>query len=124
MTDALGRPFQQTHRITLGVHKGFQICDQGRVPCAQAFSSTSPAADAITLDIHWSAFDLHDARAYRPARRLRVPCHLTDAATSDPLRFDGHIDPPLPFIQHRTHHIVGCLCLVLFHSDSLPTPTL
>src|SRR5579875_667860 len=119
MTDALGGPLEQAHRVPLGVQESFQIDKQRRIERAQAFPPPAPAPDTIPRHVGVSALDLCDPRANGLAGHVCVTRHLTDPATPQLLGFHREIKPPLPLVERGPHQIEGRWRLVLFHHASI-----
>src|SRR5947209_785112 len=103
------RPFEQAHRIPLGLQQRLQIPLQARIRHHGLLPPTSGLANP---PLHSRSFsrELFDPTLHRLPIRSREHRYLTDATSADLERFGSQIQAPLLLIQFFPQDLVLLLC--------------
>src|SRR5450759_1805998 len=119
MGHTLCSPFEQTHRVALGLKQAFQIGQQGLIYGCDLLPPTTipayPTSRFIDLSCLQFLQPLVDCLTSDPC----LARHSAYPSSPYPLGLCRHIQPPLSLIEHSTHHFVLIFLREIYHSLSL-----
>src|SRR5215210_2627276 len=104
MSHALGCPFEQAHRITLGLKQTFQIGQQPRVFVGSLFASSTLLALSISWTVSIACFQFSQATQDGVVGDNGFLCDLHYRPAL--LGFQGEKMSPLFLIEHLAHLLI------------------